>query len=172
MTKETVPQPVPMPFELVTLVAREMALRDGGHVPTLIIDGSDGPVFMLIDSLAPSHGERIEQMFFAGATLAREGHVGRLRQVFFISEAWLSTARDGSLPSIPPSQDPNRKEVLIISGYMPRTQQTNLALLEMIRDHDGALRELREFERFQNGEEDVKSPLLIAFVKGFFSRTN
>ena len=161
-----------MPFELVTLVAREMALRDGGHAPTLIIDGSNGPVFVQIDALAPSHSERLEQMFFAGTALAREGNVGRLLQVFFISEAWLSTARNGLPPASPPSQDPNRKEVLIISGYMPRTQQVNLALLEMIRDPDGTLRELREFEQFQNGEEGVRSPLLMAFVKGFFSRTN
>lgn len=161
-----------MAFELVTLVAREMTLRDGGHVPTLIIDGSNGPVFVQIDQLAPSHHGRIEQMFFAGAALAREGHVGRLQQVFFISEAWLSTARDGLPPEPRPSQDPNRKEVLIISGYMPRTQQVNLALLEMIRDQDGTLSEMREFERFGDEEEDVQNPLLVAFVKGFMSRTN
>lgn len=172
MTKETEPQPLPLPFELVTHVAREMTLRDGGHAPTLIIDGSSGPVFVQIDALAPSHNERIEQMFFAGATLAREGHLGRLRQVFFISEAWLSTAQDGLLPNTPPSQDPNRKEVLIISGYAPSTRQANLAVLEMVRDQDGTLRDLREFEQFEDDEDQVESPLLMAFVKGFVSRTN
>lgn len=172
MTKEIAPQPIPLPFELVTLVARELTLRDGGHEPTLIIDGSNGPAVVQIDALAPRLGERIEQMFFAGASLARKGHVGRLRQVFFIAEGWVSTAQDGSPPNLPPSQDPNRKEVLIISGYAPATGQANLALLEMIRDPEGTLRELREFERFGEDDEDVRSPLLMAFVKGFFSRTN
>lgn len=161
-----------LPFELVTLVARELTLRNGGHAPTLIIDGSSALVFAQMDALAPSPQGRIEQMFSAGIALAREGRVGRLGQVFFISEAWVSAAQDGSLPHARPSQDPNRKEMLIISGYAPGTQQAHLALLEMIRDQDGALRELREIDRFGDGEEDVRSPLLMAFVKGFFSRTN
>jgi hypothetical protein len=144
--------------------------RCGRGTHLLIVDGSNAPA--LDHHPAPSHEERVAQLFIAGMALACEGHVGRLRRVFFISEAWLSTAQGGVLPDVLPSQDPNRKEVLIISAYAPGTQQTDLAIFEMIRDSDGALQALHDFAQPGESEAYTKSPLLMAFVNGFLSRIN
>lgn len=55
-------------------------------------------------------------MFVAGQALARDSGAEQLRSVYFVSEAWLSQAQDGRLPDVPPSQNPQRKEVLIVNG--------------------------------------------------------
>ncbi|GAM11766.1 hypothetical protein OR1_04084 [Geobacter sp. OR-1] len=40
--------------------------------------------------------------------------------VIHVSEAWMSTAQpDGKLPSVNPTDDPNRREILVIAGAIP-----------------------------------------------------
>lgn len=167
MSKERRQELPPILFESVVELAKETALRDGGHVPTLVIDATHQPVILQIPELASTHEMRVEQMFIAGMALAQHAHVGRLRQIVFVSEGWMSEPQEGQLPEIPPSQDPNRREVLFITGYEPRTGQTRGVILEMIRDQEETLRELREFATPGVGEEQVKSPLVDAFLRGF-----
>ena len=81
----------------------------------------------------------------------------------------MSEPQEGRLPEILPSQDPNRREVLFITGFEPRTGLTRGVILEMIRDQDEMLRELRPFESPGVDESEVKSPLLDAFVQGLFA---
>jgi hypothetical protein len=104
-------------------------------------------------------------MFMAGAMAAQEGDVGRLRQVFLITEAWVSAGEAGQPPHDRPSLDPRRVEVLAISSYTAATQGTRLALYEMLRCADGALHDLVAFEVGEAAR--AESPLLEAFVEGF-----
>ena len=104
-------------------------------------------------------------MFTTGAVLAQSGEVGVLNQVFFITEAWMNRADDTEQPAIRPSQDPQRKEILLISSMnVPQGKQT-WAVMEMIRDQTGHLAELRDHSFNEEGTGENR--LLTAFVVGF-----
>jgi len=70
-------------------------------------------------------------------------------------------------PITPPSQDPQRKEALLISHLEITGQREAVVLLEMQRDPQGKLIGLREIVRTSDAESEVHSPLLRAFVDGF-----
>ena len=171
MRKEWKPRPAPITFEQVTRLAQETLLRDGHHAPTLIIDGSIRPVIVQIDGLAPTFEGRAQQMFVAGQALARDGGAGRLRSVYFVTEAWLSHAQDGKLPDVPPSQDPQRKEVLIVDGLEAKSRRARVAIYEMLRDQQGNLREIREIKLPDDSSTSSDSPLLEAFLTGFWANS-
>lgn len=170
MRRENEPRPSAITFEQVSHLARETLLRDGHHVPTLIIDGSARPVVVQIDGLAPTFEGRAQQMFVAGQAIARDGHAGRLRSVYFVSEAWLSHAQEGKLPDVPPSQDPQRQEVLIVDGIEVKSRRTRVAIYEMLRDDQGHFREIRELNIPAESSLSSESPLLEAFLTGFWAR--
>ncbi len=91
-------------------------MQDGQHVPVLIVEGSKSLVVSQIQAMPDTHGERLELMRFFGQAAAKSGKVGKLEQVFLISEGWMSVASKDKPLEMRPSQDPARKEVLIISG--------------------------------------------------------
>lgn len=161
----------PERFELegIAQLAKEVALRDGHHVPMLIAEGSEGPAVLQIGGLPSTHEERARLMRAAGMALAQSGEMGELRKVFFISEAWMSQAGEGRPPRIRPSQDPERLEVLIVSSLEVQTKATQIVAFEMIRDVQGQLAELRLLEVGEGQRGHAESPLLNAFARGFKS---
>jgi hypothetical protein len=67
-----------------------------------------------------------------------------------------------------PSNDPARKEVLVIDCLNIQSQKNDLVVFEMIRNAEGALADLRDFGTSDDkGALTAHSPLLTAFVKGF-----
>ena len=170
--KEWRQRPAPITFEQVTRLAREVLLRDGNHVPTLIVDGTRNPIVIQMEILVPTFEGRLQQMFVTGQALAHEGTAGRLRSVYFITEAWLSQARDGMLPDMRPSQDPQRKEVLMVNGLdrlIGKSRRVHLAIFEMMRDEQGALREIRSYSFPDKPADTADTPLLEAFLTGFWA---
>jgi len=167
VTPEKRQRPQPINFELITQLAREVLLRDGSHAPTLIVDGSANPVAIQIDQLAPTFEGRAQQMFVAGQSLAHTASAGRLRGVYFVSEAWLSQGQEGKAPYMLPSKDPKRIEVLMVSGLEIKPRQVKLAIYEMVRDKVGALREIRPWEYPDDPDDVADTPLLEAFLAGF-----
>jgi len=168
--KEWKQRPPPITFEQVTRLAQEVLLRDGHHAPTLIVDGTRNPIVIQMEVLAPMFEGRMQQMFVTGQALAHEGTAGRPRSVFFITEAWLSQARDGILPGMRPSQDPQRKEVLMVNGLgrlIGKSRRVHLAIYEMVRDKQGTLREIRDYTFPDDPEAVADTPLLEAFLTGF-----
>ena len=164
------PERAPGQFRLeeVVRLAKETALEHGGHVPTLIAQGSTGSAVGPLYDLPPTHEERCQWMFSAGVTLARSRQVGVLQRVFFVCEGWMSyAAEDGTIQALP-SQDPNRIEVLFVSSFEVEGQQTDLVLFEMVRDEAGQLTELKQLEQPSAAAGGyVDSPLLSAFAAGF-----
>ncbi len=167
VNKENEQRPISLTLEDIARIAKEVGMEHGGHVAMIVAEGSRRSVVGQLPEFAGTHEGRARQMFAAGFTLAKSGEIGVLRQVFFVSEAWMSAAKEGKLPGVPPSQDPNRKEVLIITSLKLAGQQTGMVILEMVRDAQGRLADLRDFQRTEGGEERVESPLLSAFVQGF-----
>ena len=166
---ESQPEPGPAgySFEDVTRLAQEAALEHGSHVATVITQGDGKAIVAQFPDLPETHEERRELMSAAGATLAQTGGIGTLGQVFFIGEGWMSTAQEDTPIVSPPSQDPNRVEILFIYGLQVDTQQAQLASFEMVRDDQDQLVELKELTLGHKETTTLKSPLLVSFVEGF-----
>ena len=158
----------PLTLETVVGIARQVTLQNGRHAPTLMVEGQRHTAIIQLARIADSFDARAAQMARIGWLLAHSDEVGSLRQVFFITEAWMSTVKDGELPDTRPSQDPDRLEVLTVSGLSVETGQTQMALYEMQRDGHGQLQTLRDLnEQLASPNSRAESPLLNAFVLGF-----
>jgi hypothetical protein len=154
-------------FEEVTQKAREIVRQDGSHVPVLIVEGSKNLIVGQLRDMPDTHGERLELMRFLGQLAAKSGKVGELQQVFFISEGWISMASEDKPPQNPPSGDPNRKEVLIVSGLEVQARRRMLKLFEMVRGPNQQVIDLPEISPPEGREGEVEIPLLDAFAQGF-----
>jgi hypothetical protein len=106
-------------------------------------------------------------MRFLGQAAAKSGRVGQLQQVFMVSEGWMSVASKEEPAKMTPSQDPDRKEVLIISGMQMKAGKKQLRLFEMLRDDEQQVTSLEEFLPEAEKEETVEIPLVEAFIEGF-----
>jgi len=146
MNDERDNRPARMTLEEVARLAKASALEHGGHVAMVIAEGSNRSVVGQLPELAATHEGRARQMFGAGLALGQRGEVGNLEQVFFVTEGWMSGG-EGRLPQIPPSQDPNRKEVLVVSNFTVQERTTRMVILEMIRDRRDSLSIFRSSRR-------------------------
>ena len=155
----------PESLDIITELAQTEALKHGGHVPTILVTGTEKGMVGQLPELPDTHEGRAQILFNAGYTLAQEGSLGLPIQVFFISEAWLSLPEDGEL-KVRPSEDPNRIEILLIAGLHLLQQIHSFVAIEMIRDEAEQLIELREHSRHV-GEGRSYSPLLDAFLLGY-----
>ncbi|GIK65287.1 MAG: hypothetical protein BroJett018_30810 [Chloroflexota bacterium] len=158
-------------FEQVAQLAREILLQQGSHLPTLIVEGHNQMVVSHLTPLEDTHEGRAQQMFSAGYVLAEANVIGVLKQVFFVCEAWMSFATEGKMPTLPPSEDPSRKEVLMISNLKVQEQTGKVAILEMLRNEAGDVTEIREFQEHLMATH-ADSPLLTAFIHGFDAGMN
>jgi hypothetical protein len=163
VSKERPQPPKRLTFEEVTRQARETTLEHGGHVPMLIVEGSEQTVIVRIEDLASDSEGRRRQMFELGFTLAQKDLLGMLDQVFFICEAWMSQATDKE-GTMPPSEDPKRKEIMLISHLDTRNNTDQVAVFEMIRTAHGKLKRLQELDR--QGMQ-INSPLLLVLIHGY-----
>ncbi|MCH7663698.1 MAG: hypothetical protein IH859_07500, partial [Chloroflexi bacterium] len=68
----------------ITNIAKENILKYGGHIPTVIVKGSNGISIAQFESLAETHEEKARMMFAVGADIARSNRIGELWQVFFV----------------------------------------------------------------------------------------
>jgi hypothetical protein len=150
-------------------MAREAALQKGGHAPTIIAQGSSGALIGALEGIPATHEEKVQQMYSAGVLLGYTGKVGRLEQVFVISEGWLSQAHEDQLPKQPPSQDPDRIEVLLIAYRRVAEHRSTMICWEMVRNANGQLTALRDLAKPDSEDRSGRadSPLLDAFVEGF-----
>ena len=161
------PSPHRLTLEDIARIAQENALNHDGHVPTLIIEGSRHSIITPLADFADSYPGRAEQVFLYGLMLARSGQVGTLKQVFFVSEGWMSQAREGEAIDRLPSQDPNRIEVLTIANLDVIQEIARLAVFELVRGPEERVTELKRFHQDDEGGQRVESPLLTAFVRGY-----
>jgi hypothetical protein len=161
-------EPDRISFEEVLSNAKEVMLKDGQHMPMVIMDTANTILVSHIPDMPATHGERVEFMHFLGQVAAKSGQVEQLDQVFMVSEGWMRETRDENQSKLPPSQDPKRIEVLIISGIQIKDRKKRLELLEVIRDANEKVIGLEEFLPYaETQEEVVEIPLLETFVQGF-----
>ena len=154
-------------FDEVVANAKDFVLKDGHHTPILIVEGSKNLIVSQIQEMPETHGERMEMMRFIGQAAAKSGRVGKLEQVVFISEGWMSMASEDKPPEMRPSEDPKRKEVLIISGLQIKERRKSLKLFEMVRNQNKKVVNLPEISPPHAKDDKVEVPLLDAFAQGF-----
>jgi len=154
-------------FDEIIANAKELVFESGHHVPVVIMEGSKNLIVSSIQELPPTYCERMQLMRFMGQAAAKSGQVGSLEQVFMISEGWMSMARQDSPPKMRPAEDPNRKEVLIISGFDIQQKMKKLKLFEMVRDQHQHVIAMPEILPPQSRDGKVEIPLLDAFAEGF-----
>lgn len=158
----------PLTLEQIISNAKEIMLRDGNHVPMLIVEGRKSLVAGPIPDLPETHKERVELMRSLGQASAKSGRVDHLQQVFMVSEGWMSVASEDQPVEIRPSQDPNKKEVLIISAIRMKERKKQMKVFEILRDSNEQVVDLQEFlPDEKKKDKSVEIPLLDAFVQGF-----
>jgi hypothetical protein len=158
----------PITIEEIILDAKEIMLRDGHHVPILIIVGNKNSAAGQIPDLPETHEERLKLMHTFGQAVANSGRIDQLRQVFMVTEGWMSTPSRDEQTEIRPSEDPDRKEVLIISAIQMTEYKKLLKVFEIVRDQHEQVVGFEEFlSEEKKKDESVNIPLLDVFVQGF-----
>jgi hypothetical protein len=166
MQHERDPQPAHLTLEQVTATATETLLTTGSHPPLLILDGEAEPVGFELE-LPNTAARRQEVLYMVGIFVARNDMVGTLHQVFLITEAWMGAAVDPGTDFRPPSEDPNRKEVLLIMNRSRSSSPVRAVTLEMLRDDQGVLQALKDVSSVGPDHASPVSPLLDAFLDGY-----
>jgi hypothetical protein len=119
-------------IEQIAAISRETLLKDGNHIPTLIVVGTLGKGIGQLQGDFETSDDRRRAMSVLGKAFREEKQIGKLEKVFFISEGWMSAAaKSGEI--IRPSEDPNRIEVLVVSELDLQGKKTNMLLFEMER---------------------------------------
>lgn len=142
--------------------ATRFTLENGFHPATIIAVGTSNSLATAPD-MPDTHEERAMMMFFAGYQIAYERSIGRLRQVTFVMEGWMSRNFDNR-----PSEDPDRVEILLFFHHNFDLQRHSMVGMRMIRDGKGNLIDLvTEIDTRRNASETGESPLMDAFIVGY-----
>jgi hypothetical protein len=167
MSKERPQPPFRLTFEELVRMAQKSALEHGGHQPLLLVQGSNRVFAAELTDLPPTHRERSQWLFFLGFSMAQSPDFGQLEQVYFVSEAWMNHVDKEQADFMPPSQHPDRFEVLLISSLSGDGKHTQIATLTMQRDAAGKLVTLQPMERSEEEDQTAENSLLTAFIHGF-----
>ncbi len=157
-----------MHFHEAVAKAKGVALQLGTQVPFLWVEGTKQEYALWLHTLPDDPLDKYRLFFKAGRTVARDKELGKLVQVFFISEAWLSIVRQGKLPDIRPSEDPQRQEVLIVSCFNLKNHTKDISVLSYMRDKKGKLIAIKELSSGNAGLQFASS-LLDTFLAGYHS---
>jgi hypothetical protein len=155
-----------MDMKDVARMARAIMLEHGSHYPIVLVEGTQGGFTALLKEFPADHHAKVEEMARAGAYFGEHQKIGALRQLFFIAEGWMSLAKGGRMPETRPSEDLNRKEVLLVTGLDAQKVDLEFVILEIVRDGDGKVAGLREMGEGMEGAR-AESDVLPAFVAGF-----
>jgi hypothetical protein len=110
----------------------------------------------------------MDLMSFLGQAAAKSGRVDELQQIFMETEGWISMTIEDKPIEIRPSEDPEKKEVLIISAVQAKERKKYLKVFEVRRDSTEQVVSVEEFiPDVKKKDETVDVPLLDAFVQGF-----
>ncbi len=160
-----------MDITMVTDVAKDMMLGMGRHYPTMYVEfegDTELQYCVLADFMYISETAEKEMALFASGAGLGQAKPGRaIASIAFVNEAWQSsyTDHEDAKNAPPPSEDPNRKEVLFVlmlDMTVTPAKQTG-QFLEIIRTGGG----IDLLAQSMQGE--VHTNFLVAFAAGFRS---
>ena len=90
-----------------------------------------------------------------------------LAAAFIVTEAWMTQSTSGELPAVLPSDDPERVEVVVISGATLDKRQ-NQAIVQVER-RNGRLRagEVTSIPFIDDGGDQIRNSLLAIFLTSY-----
>ena len=157
-----------MTIEAIAKEATLLLTQQGFHAPTILMDGVYEFGVIVLRGFPSDSDEKTQVMYQTGKRVFREHPIGILKQVFFVSEAWmgkrLSMDDSGKERYIRPSLDPDRIEVLTITCFNPSTGESTIKVLEVIRNSQ---EEIVELKKVEVGDGKGQDYLLPAFVAGY-----
>jgi hypothetical protein len=149
-------------IEEITQFVRKVAFDVGCEFPTLLTHGTKGSEIADFVEM-PETNEAMAQV---GRSMAKEGNVGDLIQVVLFAPAWMVTSHH-PYATVRPSQDPNRREILLIARLIVEIKQVDVARLEIQRNRKGKITELKAMDSSGSKLFSVHHPLLTAFADGY-----
>lgn len=164
-----------MDIQKIYKLAKEAILEHGEHLPTLYVEfqGISELVIAPIIGFGSESGTTLDKqklLFSIGRRLGQEYLGVKVSTVAFVCEAWTSSIPKGeSYKYDRPSDDPNRKEVLIVStldASAPPNLKQSASLAEMLRDGKGNLVDLLADSK---PLEVNFNKMLISFLAGTIS---
>lgn len=159
--------------ERVAENAREALLRDGQHMTILLLFGEEKTAVVALAIPLGDPGKERQATFRDVGSKVGEAygpHLGPLVSVVHISEAWgreLDSGEEREYQYL--ENDPQRNEVLVVTGYRPATNETIMYIFDMQRDVDGNLTAVEPHIPEGATVDKVEAPLLEAFCMGFIA---
>lgn len=158
-------------FEWVVKHAKKITLEAGSHSPMLMVNGTHKGTLVGFEEYPKNHSDKLRIMLNAGVKVGElKESFGELKSLYFISEAWVSVFGENEKPDKTytlPSQDPKRKEALVIMGRNVKTKKEEFESFEMIRNKKGTLIDLRSFHEKVGQPDKTDNPLMDAFEFGY-----
>lgn len=141
-------------------MAKKRLVEDGGHPPILYAENKDGGVSMFyFADLPESTFEKQKACFALGREHGIDSPGNPIAHLYFVSEAWTSHNQEYAFPS----DDPERKEALVINSMSGETAKMEGTTAEILRT-GGAVTVLPVKKL-----EEVHNALLFAFMAGVAS---
>jgi hypothetical protein len=122
--------------ERILKIAKKNMEQDGFVNPVLFLGQIDGRHFVMPLDLPPTAPDRVRFVQALGLDLLAKGMV--LQEAVLIMESWMVRRRELTL-SIPPSQDPQRQEAIVIIGRNAAKTQTTMVLQPFVRTESGTI---------------------------------
>jgi hypothetical protein len=111
-------------------------------------------------------GEAKETMMTMGAKAAEGDHP--LAAAFLITEAWMSQREaEDHLPEVPPSEDPERIEIVIISGSTIDQRQNQVIVKTERRDGLMYVGEVISAPYIDDDEDQIQNRMLMQFWRAY-----
>lgn len=124
----------------IVLIAKKMLTAHGRLEPKLVIEGSTELETVPLPDLPEQ--AKLSVLEALGYTLASEGKIGHLEQIFLVAEGWRGT-RNGPHAALRPQHDPNRVESLMVFHYQAKDDSRQMTIYDMVRNERGELIELK-----------------------------
>lgn len=167
MTKEGLKKTL----EGVAETAEKLFKKEGSIAPVLFVyytfedkEGKEVDSCDIFPILQMEHREAI--IFVIGKTFLKSNKFKRVNAIALASEAWMSEQdpKKGPAKNLLPSQDPDRKEILNITG-MTDTRESAMLVFE-IKDKDNAEKRKLEKNEKASNMSTIENRLLDRFWQG------
>ncbi len=151
----------------ITKMAKEFVLKDGKHGPTLFVE-TDAPQMLLLGmaEMPPTPAQRLSYFIAIGRKFGQEHAGTTIRELLYVMLAWASLQKVGDpAPRGRPSQDPNRKEMLVIThATITGTKVTyTTQMMEVIRANKKSV----DLMQLPAPTQEGSNPQLALFITAF-----
>ena len=144
----------------------EAILASGVQPPTIFVIGDKGVAMEVLDFLPETTALKSEKLFKSGFDIGFRNEVGNLTAVAFATEGWMISQRttdEDTGEVLPPSESPDRVEVVLITTKTYEGNANDIFMYEMLRDGNG---DLIDLSGDAHQIHSVKSPLIDALAAG------